>query len=231
MTSDDASMNIQNSTSFPSFNLANLFKSLNVRSAQITMSQVTITADAAPQATQSPSPATTPTPPTTTTPATPVVTTPATPAVPATPATPAAPAPTRPADTTDISAEARDRCRCECGDDNRAKESRGYSPERLLRLADKFSSRAERLEARATKLEESGGDPERIEKLNRRAERYWKIAEKFASMVPGGNEAPQTPAPAPTPAPTPTPTPATKPVTDNTTLTPATRTQPLDLVA
>lgn len=224
----DADMNIQSGTGFPSFNLANLFKSLNVRSAQITMAQVTITADASQPAAQptTTTPATTPT--TSVTPTTAVTTPTETTPAPAPTPTPA-PAPTRPSDSTDISSEARERCRCESGDNKGVREQRGYSPERLLRLADKFSSRAERLEAKAAKLQENGGDQERIDRLTARAERYWKLAEKFASMVPGGED--EAPAPTPTPAPTPAPVPASKPAADNATLAPAVNAQPLDLVA
>jgi hypothetical protein len=93
----------------------------------------------------------------------------------------------------------------------------GHDPERLLRLADKFAARAERLEARAQSLldNDDPSDDKRAERLMRRADRSWTLAEKSANMVPGNQEEETEPTPS-----TPT-SPTTAPVPTNSNTAPA----------
>jgi hypothetical protein len=233
-------------------NLARFFSSVQIRQTQVTFTNATPTTDApAPTTTTPPTTPTTPTAPTS--PTTPSTSTPPT-STPTTPNSNSCCAP-RESDCCDISPEARERSRAERSDNCERGEGKkiGHDPERLLRLADKFAARAERLEARAQSLldNDDPSDDKRAERLMRRADRSWTLAEKFANMVPGNQEeqtepSPTTPtnpttptsAPVPTnsntaPAPTPTdPTAPTAPTAGPTNPTAGTPTNSaLDLVA
>lgn len=149
--------------------------------------------------------------------------TPSTPAPTPSPTTP----PTRGADSCDISREAR--CACDRTEGVRSAEHSGHDswqidPERAARLADKFAARAERLEARAQKMLDDGCDcnDARAQKLMKRADRAWALAEKFAAMIPGNDET-TTPADSTTPTTPVSPTTPAPPTTTPTTTTPGTQ--------
>jgi hypothetical protein len=186
------------------FNLARFFSSVQIRQTQLTFTSAASAPVTDAPATGAPAPTT----PSTSTP----VSTP----------TGSCGAP-RECDSCEISPEARERSRAEHCDNRERGEGRkiGHDPERLLRLADKFAARAERLEARAQALldNDDPSDDKRAERLMRRADRSWTLAEKFANMVPGNGEEETTPT-TPTNTPT-TPTTPTAPAPTNSNTVPA----------
>jgi hypothetical protein len=92
-----------------------------------------------------------------------------------------------------------------------------------MRLAEKFAARAERLEARAQKMLDDDCDcnDKKANKLMKRAERAWALAEKFAAMIPGSEDDTDAPSDT-TPATTPTTNPTAPTTPTNPTATPAT---------
>lgn len=197
-------------------NLARFFSSVQIRQTQLTFTSAASAPVTDAPTTDAPAPTTAPAP---TAPA-PAPTTPST-STPVSTPTGSCCAP-RESDCCEISPEARERSRAERSDNCERGEGKkiGHDPERLLRLADKFAARAERLEARAQALldNDDPSDDKRADRLMRRADRSWTLAEKFASMVPGNQEEETEPTPTTPTNPT---TPTTAPVPTNSNTAPA----------